>query len=748
MGSNRRNKISSLKTLIVDCKKVHLPEVIWRIPQLRHLLFGRCYLPCPARSPIDGESIGLGNLLTLSKVSSSSCTEEVFERVPNLNKLGIFVENFEMRPFFLLNLVNLPRLETLKITSGIYSDVSVLMNLTFPPNIKKLTLEGCHIPWKNMTIIGSMPNLEALKLQLYACHGPEWEPREGEFCKLKFLLLENIDLAQWRAYDTNFTKLERLILRRCFKLEEIPPSIGEVSALEIIDLDDASPSAVTSAEQIQEEQKDYGHDIKVRVLDMFHLKRLKQEKAEAQIMAKVWSNEDTLQLEATAQFCGLLFDSIPLSKELISGVVPRLVEFLARNDYPQLQCKAAEAITSISNGSSDNINIMIDHGAVPVLVSLLSSPEDVLREQALHLLGNFAGDSTKSRDLILSYGVLMPLLAQFNDKTKLSIMRKGTRTLSNICEGKTWPQFKQVKSAILPLAHLIHIDDEEVLNSACWALLRLSYRKKDIIQAGVFPRLVELLLYPSLFVLIPAMCIVHNIISDVDDIQIQVIIDKGALPCLLNLLTQNYEYMVKKATCWIITQVIQRTKDNIQAVIEAGIFSPLVQLLQNAEFGLQDAAAWAIFNATMGGSNEQIKFLVDKGCIKPLCDLLVSRNTANIIKYCLGGLENILKVGEAEKKKGNTEDVNVFAQIIEDVGGLQKIENLQTHDYGNVRRSAIEILVTYWHQEDDNDEDSDDDNNDDNDDEDVDDYDDDDNAADDDEDDNDEDSDSKANSLS
>ncbi|CAA2990204.1 importin subunit alpha-1b-like [Olea europaea subsp. europaea] len=97
-------------------------------------------------------------------------------------------------------------------------------------------------------------------------------------------------------------------------------------------------------------------------------------------MAKVGSNDDTLQVEATAQFCSLLFDSIPLSKELISGVIPRLVEFLARNDYLQLQCKAAEAITSISNGSSDNIITTIDHGAVPILVSLLSSLEDVLRK--------------------------------------------------------------------------------------------------------------------------------------------------------------------------------------------------------------------------------------------------------------------------------------------------------------------------------------------------------------------------------
>ncbi|CAI9778451.1 unnamed protein product [Fraxinus pennsylvanica] len=106
-----------------------------------------------------------------------------------------------------------------------------------------------------------------------------------------------------------------------------------------------------------------------------------------------------------------------------------------------------------------------------------------------------ASVSAESRDLVLSHGVLMPLLEQFNDKTKPTIVEKATKTLSKLCQRK--PRFEQVKSAILPLAHLIHIDDVAVLWYACEALFHLTCGEMDmkqaVIEAGVFPRLFELL---------------------------------------------------------------------------------------------------------------------------------------------------------------------------------------------------------------------------------------------------------------
>lgn len=89
-----------------------------------------------------------------------------------------------------------------------------------------------------------------------------------------------------------------------------------------------------------------------------------------------------------------------------------------------------------------------------------------------------------------------------------------------------------------------------------------------------------------------------------------------------------------------------------------------------------------------------------QGCIRPLCDLLVCPDP-RIVTVCLEGLENILKVGEAEKSNGNTGDVNVFAQMIDDAEGLEKIENLQSHDNNDIYEKAVKILETYWLEEDD-----------------------------------------------
>lgn len=56
----------------------------------------------------------------------------------------------------------------------------------------------------------------------------------------------------------------------------------------------------------------------------------------------------------------------------------------------------------------------------------------------------------------------------------------------------------QVKPALPVLRQLIYLNDEEVLTDACWALSYLSDGQNDkiqaVIDAGVCPRLVELLL--------------------------------------------------------------------------------------------------------------------------------------------------------------------------------------------------------------------------------------------------------------
>lgn len=92
------------------------------------------------------------------------------------------------------------------------------------------------------------------------------------------------------------------------------------------------------------------------------------------------------------------------------------------------------------------------------------------------------------------------------------------------------------------------------------------------------------------------------------------------------------------------------------------------------------------------------RFLVSQGCIKPLCDLLVCPDP-RITIVCMEGLENILKVGEAEK--ANTGGYNDYAQLIDDADGVEKLDNLQCHNIIEIDEMAVKILE-HWLEDDEN----------------------------------------------
>ncbi|KAM3215874.1 hypothetical protein P3L10_025314 [Capsicum annuum] len=263
-------KLWNLQTFIVQgpgpSVEITFPEEIWGLMQLRHLKVSKFYLPNPSSISADkGSHMGFSNIQTISYLSLDCCTNEVILGIQNVKELGIRGKKIDSNGL-LDNLVHLRQLETLSFI--FYFPHFPASAKAFPATLKKLKLGDTYISWSYLDIIAELPNLEVLKLMPNACLGNKWYPNDRGFTRLKILLIEDRFLKYWKATDDNFPVLERLVLRRCSHLEEIPIEFADIHTLQLIELTRCLSELGEYAARIQQEQEELGNNpVDVRISD-------------------------------------------------------------------------------------------------------------------------------------------------------------------------------------------------------------------------------------------------------------------------------------------------------------------------------------------------------------------------------------------------------------------------------------------------------------------------------------------------
>ncbi|PWA35308.1 NB-ARC domains-containing protein [Artemisia annua] len=256
----------SLQTLIVrSFVTLMLPNTISNLVNLRHLRSDKNICFRSIEKPM--------NLLTISKVVVNDGAENLVKYIPRIKKLTSWTDAAKDHDF--RSLTSLETLMSITGSSlGVYGQREYAsgefqnINMRLPTSLKKLSLAGCCLPWSDMSILQSLPNLEVLKILDIAFVGPLWETGERQFQRLKFLKLQGLDIQHWEASELNFPCLKRLVVDRCEYLEEIPLELGDIPTLELIEVDKSS------VESIIEQQSYFGNfDLKINVRKGFHSRR-------------------------------------------------------------------------------------------------------------------------------------------------------------------------------------------------------------------------------------------------------------------------------------------------------------------------------------------------------------------------------------------------------------------------------------------------------------------------------------------
>lgn len=256
------NDLWNMQTLIFNTSKtvVEVKADIWSMPILRHILANTSLVFPPPTKNGKGKS----GLQTLSTISPSSCTEDIFTEAPNLLKLGVrgnLSELLESKEGICLfdNVQKLRNLENLKLLHEVAKDqaASTLGSFPraekFPSKLRKLTLNKTCFEWKDICILASLEKLEVLKLEESSVKGECWEVNnDAVFKSLRFLRIGKTDLATWSCGKDNFPVLKFLYVSHCESLNAIPLAFKDVKSLKLIDLFSTNKNAANSAREIRD----------------------------------------------------------------------------------------------------------------------------------------------------------------------------------------------------------------------------------------------------------------------------------------------------------------------------------------------------------------------------------------------------------------------------------------------------------------------------------------------------------------
>ncbi|KAL3498973.1 hypothetical protein ACH5RR_041705 [Cinchona calisaya] len=261
-----------LETFILRRSIGLLPDTIWKMKNLRHLLsHGRWGFILLWSHNLEN-SCGLCHLQTMSTIQLF-CWENMVKKtklLPDIRKLKCQLSHYSGEVSAgkcdmesggkcdrIYALDSLTKLESLHIyTLAVRNE----FHIAFPMNLKKLTLARLQWQWSEISSIGKLRNLEVLKLRFNSFKGKVWDMEEVEFPKLQYLELNSLGIVNWTGDGEHFPCLRKLVLKHLPKLVEVPSCLSCISMLEMIEVRTCTKSIGDLIKEIEEGQKDLGNE--------------------------------------------------------------------------------------------------------------------------------------------------------------------------------------------------------------------------------------------------------------------------------------------------------------------------------------------------------------------------------------------------------------------------------------------------------------------------------------------------------
>lgn len=151
---------------------------------------------------------------------------------------------------------------------------------------------------------------------------------------------------------------------------------------------------------------------------------------------------------------------------LNAGVAPRLVELL-RSSTPSVQTPALRAVGNIVTGDDSQTQMIIDLNAVPALLWLLDHPKKNIRKEACWTISNITAGTPEQIEAVVNAGVF-PKLIEMLQNSEFDIQKEAAWAVSNATSGGSAQQIIYIvqQGAMGPLCNLLDVKDTKIVTVA------------------------------------------------------------------------------------------------------------------------------------------------------------------------------------------------------------------------------------------------------------------------------------------
>ncbi|CAN6482032.1 unnamed protein product [Victoria cruziana] len=328
--------------------------------------------------------------------------------------------------------------------------------------------------------------------------------------------------------------------------------------------------------------------------------------------------------------------------------------------------------------NEDYVNVIVEGGAVPVLVRHLQPPScregddstkyfehEVEKGSAFAL--SLLAVKPEHQQLIADAGALPHLVALLKRHVNSSgrnraingVIRRAADAITNLAHENSYIKTQvRIEKGIPPLVELLEFNDTKVQRAAAGALRTLAFKneanKTQIVECNALPTLILMLRSEDTAIHYEAVGVIGNLVHSSVSIKKEVLL-AGALQPVIGLLSSCCSESQREAAL-LLGQFATTDSECKVHIVQRGAVRPLVEMLQSPDPQLKEMAAFALGRLAQNTHNQA--GIVHDGGLMPLLKLLDSKNghLQHNAAFALFGLadnedniSDIIKVGGVQK---------------------------------------------------------------------------------------------------